>query len=148
MPWGVFEDYAQGTGATLASRLILVGFSSHDPQLAALVANTIAQTFIEDTFQTRHNAIMKSSEWLSRQLDDIRTKMETSSKALAEFQGSIGVADVDGDKSTYTEHMGELSRQYTRRSRREFRLRPCSKTCKGESRFAARSPQQSGGADN
>ena len=71
------------------------------------------QTFIEDTFQNRHNAIMKSSEWLSRQLDDIRAKMETSSKALAEFQGSIGVADMDGDKSTYTEHMGELSRQYT-----------------------------------
>ena len=73
----------------------------------------MVQTFIEDTFQTRHNAIMKSSEWLSRQLDDIRAKMETSSKALAEYQASVGIADVDGDKSTYSEHMGELSRQYT-----------------------------------
>ena len=97
-----------------ASRLIQVGFSSHNPEFAAQVTNTVAQTFIENTFQTRHNAIMKSSEWLSRQLDDIRAKMETSSKALADYQASVGIADVgDGDKSTYSEHMGELSRQYT-----------------------------------
>ncbi len=64
-------------------------------------------------FRTGTTAIMKSSEWLSRQLDDIRSKMETSSQALADFQGSIGVSDMDGDKSTYTEHMGELSRQFT-----------------------------------
>jgi polysaccharide biosynthesis transport protein len=95
------------------SRLITISFASHSPVLAAQVTNGVVQTFIEDTFQTRHNAIMKSSEWLSRQLDDIRARMETSTKALADFQASIGVADVDGDKSTYTEHMSELSRQYT-----------------------------------
>ena len=93
-PGQIFRP-AQGTRDT-ASRLVLVSFASHDPQLAALVANTVVQTFIDDTFQNRHNAIMKSSEWLSRQLDDIRSKMETSSQALAEFQGTIGVADVDG----------------------------------------------------
>ena len=114
-----------------SSRLVLVSFSSHDPQLAALVANTIVQTFIEDTFQNRHNAIMKSSEWLSRQLDDIRTKMETSSQALAEFQGSIGVADVDGDKSTYTEHMGELSRQFTQAESERIQLEALLKNIQG-----------------
>ena len=114
-----------------SSRLVLVSFSSRDPQLAALVANTTAQIFIEDTFQNRHNAIMKSSEWLSRQLDDIRTKMESSSKALAEFQGSIGVADVDGDKSTYTEHMGELSRQFTQAESERIQLEALLKNIQG-----------------
>ena len=46
---------------------------------------------------------MKSSEWLARQLDDIRARMEESNRALVEFQKSIGVADVDGNKSTFTE---------------------------------------------
>ena len=103
----------------------------HDPQLAAQVANTVVQTFIDDTFQNRHNAIMKSSEWLSRQLDDIRRKMETSSRALAEFQGSIGVADVDGDKSTYTEHMGELSRQFTQAESERIQLQALLKNVQG-----------------
>ena len=89
---------------------------------------------------------MKSSEWLSRQLDDIRTKMESSSKALAEFQGSIGVADMDGDKSTYTEHMGELSRQFTQAESERIQLEALLKNDPGQSGFAARGPEQSGGA--
>ena len=39
--------------------------------------------------------------------------MEDSSQALTQFQQSIGVADLDANKSTFTEHMGELSRQQT-----------------------------------
>ena len=71
------------------------------------------QSFIDQSFQNRHDAVLKSSEWLSRQLDDIRKKMEDSSQALTQFQQSIGVADLDANKSTFTEHMGELSRQQT-----------------------------------
>ena len=96
-----------------ASRLILVSFDSPDPELAAQVSNTMVQTFIDQSFQNRHDAVMKSSEWLSRQLDDIRQKMEDSSHALTQFQQSIGVTDMDSNKSTFTEHMGELSRQQT-----------------------------------
>ena len=74
---------------------------------------------------------MKSSEWLARQLDDIRSKMETSSKALADFQGSIGVSDIDGDKSTYTEHMGELSRQFTQAESERIQLEALLKNVQG-----------------
>jgi polysaccharide biosynthesis transport protein len=96
-----------------ASRLILVSFTSPNPELAAQVSNTAVQTFIDQSFQSRHDAVMKSSEWLSRQLDDIRKKMEDSSQALTQFQQSIGVTDIDSNRSTFSEHMGELSRQQT-----------------------------------
>jgi capsular exopolysaccharide synthesis family protein len=96
-----------------ASRLISVSFSSHDPKMAALVTNTVVAAFIDDTYRNQHDAIMKSSEWLARQLDDIRARMEESSRALAEFQKNIGVADIDADKSTFTEQMTELNRQLT-----------------------------------
>jgi len=96
-----------------ASRLISVTFSSHDPKMAALVTNTVVASFIDDTYRDRHDAIMKSSEWLARQLDDIRARMVESSRALAEFQKSIGVADVDANKSTFTEQMAALNQQLT-----------------------------------
>jgi polysaccharide biosynthesis transport protein len=96
-----------------ASRLISVSFSSHDPEMAAQVTNTVVAAFIDGTYQDRHDAIMKSSEWLARQLDDIRARMVESSRALTEFQKSIGVADVDANKSTFTEQMAELNRQLT-----------------------------------
>jgi len=93
-----------------SSRLILVSFTSHDPRLAAEVSNTLVQSFIDQSFNTRHDAIVKSTEWLSRELDDIRTKMENSSRALTQFQGSIGIVDADDNRNTFTEHMGELTR--------------------------------------
>ncbi len=96
-----------------ASRLILVSFPSHNPELAAQLSNTLVESFIDQSFQSRHDAVMKSSEWLSRQLDDIRKKIEDSSQALVQFQQASGVTDIDSNKSTFTEHMGELSRQQT-----------------------------------
>lgn len=105
-----------------ASRLILVSFSSPDAQLAAQVANTAVQSFIDQSFQNRHDAVMKSSEWLSRQLDDIRKKMDDSTQALSQFQQSIGVTDIDSNKSTFTEHMGELSREQTKAQSERIQL--------------------------
>ena len=96
-----------------ASRLISVSFASHDPNMAALVTNTVVAAFVDDTYRDQHDAIVKSSEWLARQLDDIRTRMEESNRSLVEFQKSIGVADVDANKSTFTERMTELNRQLT-----------------------------------
>jgi polysaccharide biosynthesis transport protein len=94
-----------------ASRLISVSFWSYDPKMAALVTNTVVDAFIDDTLSDKHDAIMKSSEWLARQLDDIRARMGESNRALVEFQKSIGVADVDGNKSTFTERMTDLNQQ-------------------------------------
>ena len=125
-----------------SSRLISVSFASHDPKLAATVTNGLAELFIDQGYQTRHDSIMKSSEWLSRQLDDLRAKMDDSTKALAEFQRAVGVADAEGDKSTFSEHMGEADGyvQFKQR-RKEFNCKPCLKTCRQQFIFASRSPQ-------
>lgn len=104
------------------SRLITVSFDSPDPELAAQVSNTMVRAFIDQSFQSRHDAVMKSTEWLSRQLDDIRQKMEDSSRALTQFQQSIGVADIDSNKSTFTEHISELSRQQTQAQTERIKL--------------------------
>lgn len=116
-----------------ASRLISVSFSSHDPKMAALVTNTVVAAFIDDTYQDRHDAIMKSSEWLSRQLDDIRARMVESSRVLADFQKSIGVADVDTNKSTFTEQMSELNRQLTQAQADRIQLEALLKSVKAGS---------------
>jgi len=96
-----------------SSRLIAVSFASTDAKVAALVTNTAVNAFIDDTYRDQHDAIMRSTEWLSRQLDDIRARMVESNKVLADFQKSIGVADLDSNKSTFTEQMAELNRQLT-----------------------------------
>ncbi|MCU1285414.1 MAG: hypothetical protein JWO13_1764 [Acidobacteriales bacterium] len=94
-----------------ASRLITVSFSSHDPKLSADVLNKTIQLFIERSYRTRLESIQQSTEWLSRQLDDVRQKMEASNRALGQFQSSTGIADLDDNRNTLSEQLGELNKQ-------------------------------------
>lgn len=113
-----------------ASRLIAISFASTDPKLAALVTNSTIDTFIDDTYKQRNDAIMRSSTWLSRQLDDIHNRMEDSNRILADYQKSIGVADVDANKSTFTEQMSDLDRQLTEAQSDRIQLEALLKSVK------------------
>lgn len=94
-----------------SSRLINVSYASHDPDLAALITNTFLEQFINTSYQARHDAVTQSTDWLARQLTDIRSKMEASNRALAEFQQNTGIVAVDQTQSTLGERMSELNRQ-------------------------------------
>ncbi len=94
-----------------SSRILFVKFSSHDPVLAATVVNKVIDQYVETSYETRHKAIAESTQWLSRELDDIRQKMEQSNQTLAHYQKANGIADVGDNKSTLSEQMGELDRQ-------------------------------------
>ena len=105
------------------SRIITVSFASHDPRLSATVVNTALQMFVDSTYQHRHDSIVKSSEWLGTQLEDIRKKLDESNRALAAFQQKTGITDIDESKSTFSERMAELSRQQNQAQADRVQLR-------------------------
>jgi|SRR5579862_853781 len=96
------------------SRLVEVRYAAHDPELAARVANTLVNLFVDQTYETRFAAITKSSDWLTRQLDDIRRKVEQSNQALADYESKIGFLDVD-DKhdDILSDKLSDLNHQFT-----------------------------------
>ncbi len=95
------------------SRLIEVSFKSPDPELSATVPNALVNRYILENYEKRYDAVMKSSEWLSRQLDDIRTKAVAANDALVAYQREYGVAEVDDRQNNLSERESELIRQYT-----------------------------------
>jgi polysaccharide biosynthesis transport protein len=94
-----------------ASWLINVSFAAHEPKLAALVANTVIEQFIESNYKTRHDAIEQSTKWLSKQLDDIRVRLAESNHALAVFQEHSDITPSSGEHNTFDERMTELNHQ-------------------------------------
>lgn len=94
-----------------ASRLITVSVATQDPVVAASATNTLVTMFIERDFKTRNDAILQSSKWLQRQLDDIRQRMDDSNRALANLQSTSGIGALGDNQNTYSERMIELSRQ-------------------------------------
>lgn len=106
------------------TRVLELTFSSHDPQLASAVANTLASLFVERNYRTRYEAVMLSSEWLGKQLEDIRRKMVQSNEALAQYQRTHHVVDVDEKQSTVTQQISELNRQLTQAQADWMQLEP------------------------
>jgi capsular exopolysaccharide synthesis family protein len=94
-----------------ASRLVGVTFAAHDPRLSADVVNSLMKLMVQRNLEARSQAIAESSKWLSRQLDDIREKMESSAHAVASFGAKTGIADVDPNSNTYAQKMGDLNKQ-------------------------------------
>jgi succinoglycan biosynthesis transport protein ExoP len=94
-----------------ASRLITLSFAAHDPRLAAEVTNTLVNDFIDMSYKNRHAAVLKSADWLSKQLDDLRAKVQESNRALADFQNTSGIASIDETQNTFSEKISELNRQ-------------------------------------
>lgn len=95
------------------SRLVTVKFASHDAVLSANVVNTLLDEFVEMNYETRHQVIMQSSQWLAKQLDDIKARMDQANQALSDFQKSSGIAAISEGESTFGAQMSELNRQLT-----------------------------------
>jgi capsular exopolysaccharide synthesis family protein len=94
-----------------SSHLVNVSVGAHDPLKAANVTNTLIDLFIERDFELRHEAVQQSSQWLQKQLDDIRSRMDKATRALADFQKGSGIAAIGDSQNTFTERMNELNRQ-------------------------------------
>jgi polysaccharide biosynthesis transport protein len=86
--------------------------AAHDPLVAAAVTNTLVNTFIERDYKLRNNAISQSSEWLQRQLDDIRQRMDDSNRALTSFEKDNGISGIGDNQNSFSDQMLELSRQF------------------------------------
>ena len=72
-------------------RLIEFTYTSDDPQLAAQIANGIADGFIDSGLQRRYDASNYAREFLQRQINKTRSDLERSERALVAYAQSQGI---------------------------------------------------------
>jgi polysaccharide biosynthesis transport protein len=93
------------------TQIIEVHFRSGNPTLAADVANAVASSYIEHNFQTKYKATLQTSDWLTKQLDDLKKHAEESQEALISFQRKTGILGTDETHNIITDKLGELNKQ-------------------------------------
>ncbi len=76
------------------TRLVLLHVRDTDPERAALIANTIAEVYIEKTLEDRLGSTVTALEWLGEQLDSLRGQLEGSELALHSFKIEHNVLSV------------------------------------------------------
>jgi capsular exopolysaccharide synthesis family protein len=68
------------------SRVVRLEVDDRDPQLAALLANAVAEAYIADSLSVRTTTTQSASDWLEQQLADLEGKLDKSGKELFEFK--------------------------------------------------------------
>src|ERR1700733_5047126 len=71
--------------------LLLISYRSTDPQLAADVANGVANSYLAHTYDIRIRSSANMSTFMEKQLDELKAKMELSGQALNQFEKGLSV---------------------------------------------------------
>jgi succinoglycan biosynthesis transport protein ExoP len=77
------------------TEIIEIHFRNHDPKLAADISNAVATTYIEHNFQTKYRATQQTSEWLTKQLEDVRKNAEIAQEKVISYQKKTGLLGTD-----------------------------------------------------
>lgn len=73
------------------TRIVAISSDSIDPQVAANFANTLANEYIEQSIEVRWQSTQRTSEWLTRQLEDVKIKLQKSEDQLQSYAYSTGL---------------------------------------------------------
>lgn len=105
-----------GVHLSANTRLIEVTYDSPDPKYAAEFANTLVGEYIEQNLEARWTGARKTSDFLTRQLDDLKLKLATSENALQDSALQAGLLLTgDQDKESVAEQkLRELQEELTK----------------------------------
>jgi polysaccharide biosynthesis transport protein len=90
-----------------------ISYRSPDPQLAADVANAIAQSYLEHTFEIRLQSSNALSVFMEKQLDELKAKMERSDMALAKFEQELNVINPEDKTNILSSRLLQLNTEFT-----------------------------------
>ena len=77
---------------------IEIDFESGYPDLAAEVANTIAEVYIELQRTTKYDAARRASDWLEKRIPEVRAKSEDAQKAVVEYKREHNIVETGGGR--------------------------------------------------
>ena len=85
------------------SRTAEIFYQSSDPKLASDVANTLVQTFIDESREIRWNSTQNTAEWLTGHLKELQKSLDSSQAKLQDFARSTGIM-LSSDKQDVAGH--------------------------------------------
>ena len=78
------------------SDVITISFSSYDPKLAMRIANEIPEAYIVGQLEAKFEATQKVTNWLTEQLEELKTKVADSEQAVEMYRQEHGLSEMEG----------------------------------------------------
>ena len=93
------------------SRVVVVEFQSQDPELAARVANSIAEGYLVLQQNARQEQAKAAGQWLSGEIDSLRGKVADAESRVEDFRSKSSLFIGTNNTSLSNQQMGELNTQ-------------------------------------
>ena len=93
------------------SRVIVIEFQSRDPELAARVANSIAEGYLVLLQDARQQQAKSAGQWLSGEIENLRKKVAESESRVEDFRSKSSLFVGTNNTTLSNQQMGELNTQ-------------------------------------
>src|SRR6201992_3211953 len=109
---GMFEGglSAERYGHT---NILDLSFTARNPELAALICNTLISNYVEHNFTENYAATQEISDWLQLQLGDLKKRLEASQEHMLTVQKDIGLVGIDQTQSIVLSRLVDISHDLT-----------------------------------
>jgi uncharacterized protein involved in exopolysaccharide biosynthesis len=93
------------------SRVIVVEFQSRDPELAARVANSIAEGYLVLQQDARQQQAKSASQWLAGEIESLRKKVAEAESRVEDFRSRSSLFVGTNNTTLSNQQMGEINTQ-------------------------------------
>jgi len=93
------------------TRLIEITYRNTNPTLAAFVANSIAQTFVEANQERRSGTNRKTNDFLQQRIADLQSEIKGDEQKLVELREKEGILKTEGDQTIVLDRLSGLNKQ-------------------------------------
>jgi succinoglycan biosynthesis transport protein ExoP len=88
---------------------IEIDFESRYPDLAAEIANAVADVYIELQRSTEYDAARRASDWLEERIPEVRAKSEDAQKAVVEYKHEHDIVETVGGRLIDDQRLADLN---------------------------------------
>ena len=96
------------------SRIVEITFSSPNPEIAAMVTNSVAKAYIEQILDMRMQSSGYSIGWMTRKADEERLKLEQSEQSLQKYMKDHDIVTIEDRITILPQKLAEVSSELTR----------------------------------
>ena len=109
---GIFEGglAAERFGHT---NILDLSYTARNPELAAVICNTLIDNYVQHNFSENYAATQEVSDWLQRQLGDLKNRLEASQEHMLTVQKDIGLVGIDQTQSIVLSRLVDISHDVT-----------------------------------
>ncbi len=94
------------------SRVIAIEFSSEDPELAARVANSIAERYLVLLQTAKQEQARAAGQWLSGEITSLRTKVEEAEAKVEQYRSKTNLFVGNNNTTLSNQQLGDFNTQF------------------------------------